>query len=198
MNYINVGYDSTNCFAISSQKKYLLIDVGMPSTMQKLIHSLNKAGIDIKDISHVICTHYHPDHCGIVQNLQEMGVELVITHIQASLIDNANKCLKKFPEYKEIIIDPKSIIAENDRDAFFDRLGLNGYLVHTPGHSEDSISIVIDGLGVFTGDLPVYGLGIGHSKSEDEKVVLKSWDIIKNTGGNRIFPAHAGNFQLFS
>ena len=40
VNYVNVGYDSTNHYAITSRKGYILIDVGMPGTMKKLVYSL--------------------------------------------------------------------------------------------------------------------------------------------------------------
>ena len=40
VNYVNVGYDSTNYYAITSRKGYILIEVGMPGTMKKLVYSL--------------------------------------------------------------------------------------------------------------------------------------------------------------
>jgi glyoxylase-like metal-dependent hydrolase (beta-lactamase superfamily II) len=84
------------------------------------------------------------------------------------------------------------------RNIFFDRLGISGYLIHTPGHTEDSISIVIEGLGVFTGDLPALSnvSATGFSSSQVGRIIEKSWGIIKNTGENRIFPAHASSFEL--
>lgn len=191
MNCINVGYDSTNYYAIAAQKGYILIDVGMPGTMKKLTYSLNKNSVSIKDISHVFVTHFHPDHCGIVQDLQQIGIELVICDIQRAFVENANKSFKKIPKFKEIIINPKNIISENDKSVFFDRFGIPGYSIHTPGHSEDSISIVIEGLGIFIGDLPL----LGYSESERENQIKKSWEYIKNTGEKNIFPAHMNSFN---
>jgi glyoxylase-like metal-dependent hydrolase (beta-lactamase superfamily II) len=192
VDYVNVGYNSTNYYAIGSQNKYILIDVGMPGTMKKLIHSLNKAGIDLKDIKYIICTHFHPDHCGIVEDLQELGVELVISRIQKTFLDSANKFLKKISGFKEITVNPNNIIVENDPNIFLRKFGLKGYIIHTPGHSEDSISIVIEGLGVFIGDLPL----LGNNGIERREVVKQSWDSIKNTREKTIFPAHQVRFQL--
>ncbi len=157
-----------------------------------MVYSLNKKGISPKDISHVMVTHFHPDHCGIAEDLQQNGVELIISDIQRNFIEKANKNLKKFPEFKEIIINPKNIIMQNDKNAFLNRVGIPGYFIHTPGHSEDSISIVIEGVGVFTGDLPL----LGFNEAEREKKVQVSWEIIKNAGEKRIFPAHANSFKL--
>jgi hypothetical protein len=112
--------------------------------------------------------------------------------IQASFIDSANKYLKKFPKFKEIIVNPKNIMIENNRNIFFDKLGLNGYLIHTPEHSEDSISVVIEGLGVFTSNLPLSN----HSKLETKEAVEKSWNSIRKTREKRIFPAHHISFEL--
>lgn len=138
-------------------------------------------------------THFHPDHCGIVQDLQQIGIELMISNIQSTFFDNANKFLKEFPQYKEIIINPKNVITENDKNAFIDRFGIPGYFIHTPGHSDDSISIVIEGLGVFIGDLPLPG----NNELEKEKKIINSWDCIKSTREKRIFPAHASSFELY-
>ncbi len=192
VNYVNVGYDATNYYAIATQKGYILIDVGMPGTTKKLVYSLNKNGINAKDISHLIVTHFHPDHCGIVQDLQQIGIELIISDIQRTFVDDANKYLKRFPEFKEIIVNPKNIIIENDKKIFFNIIGIPGYLIYTPGHSDDSISIVIEGMGVFIGDLPL----LGYSELETEKKLEKSWVCIKNTGEQKVFPAHANSFEL--
>ena len=192
MNYVNVGYDSTNYYAIATQNGYILIDVGMPGTTKKLVYSLNKNGINVKDISHLIVTHFHPDHCGIVQDLQQIGIELIISDMQSTFIESANKYLKKLTEFKEIIVNPKNIIIENDKNVLFNSFGIPGYFIYTPGHSEDSISIVIEGLGVFIGDLPL----LDYSNLEAEKKIEQSWDCIKKTGEKKIFPAHVNSFEL--
>ena len=196
MNYINVGYDSTNNYAISLGKKYILIDVGMPGTMKKLMYSLKRNGINLGDISYLIVTHFDPDHCGLAQDLQLIGVELIISQCQKPFLEKSNKHLKSFPGFKEIIVKPENILKENDKKSFLRRFGSPGYFISTPGHSEDSISIVIEGLGVFIGDFPAHIVAEDLENLENKKILEKSWQVIKSTGEKRIFPAHSNSFEI--
>jgi len=192
MNVINIGYDATNYYAIEHQQKYLFIDTGMPGTLGKLTSQLRKHGINLNAVQHLIVTHFHPDHCGIAQDLQSLGVELMVSRNQLEFLESANKSLKKFHNYNEIEIDPKNIINENDKSAFTNRLGIPGCILHTPGHSEDSISIVIEGLGIFTGDLPFPN----HFMIESNEKVDRSWSQLRSTNEKKIFPGHGAPITL--
>ena len=59
----------------------------MPGTLGKMTSKLRKYGINLNAVHHLIVTHFHPDHCGIAQELQSLGVELMISRTQ--LIDAA-------------------------------------------------------------------------------------------------------------
>ena len=192
MNCVNIGYNSTNYYAIHHQRYYLLIDVGLPGTLGKMKNHFRKYSINLYDIKYMIATHFHPDHCGIAQELQQLGVELILSKTQLEFLKAANESLAKFPDYKEIVANPNSIINENDRSSFLEKLSMPGYILHTPGHSEDSISIVIDGLGVFTGDLPL----MNTRRSEQDEVIEQSWTKIRRTNQRKIFPGHGNSFEL--
>lgn len=188
MNVLNIGYGSTNYYAVGFQKKYLLIDTGMPGTLGKMMSQLRKFGIRWNDIHHLIVTHFHPDHCGIAQELQSLGIEIIISRTQLDFLEPANESMKKFHDFKAIVINPQNIINENDKSAFMKRLGIPGYFLHTPGHSDDSISIIIEGLGIFTGDLPF------HMES-NEKVDV-SWSRLRSTNEKKVFPGHGPSLTL--
>jgi glyoxylase-like metal-dependent hydrolase (beta-lactamase superfamily II) len=194
MNVVNIGYGSTNYYAIYCQKKYLLIDVGLPGTFGMMKSQLKKYGINLKDIHHLIVTHFHPDHCGIAQEMQSMGVEIISSRTQLDFLENANKSMKKYPDYKEIVVKSQNTLNENDKTAFFEKLGIPGYILHTPGHSDDSISIVIEGLGIFTGDLPL----LNHMISESDEKVELSLTKIRSTNEKRVFPGHGNSIELNS
>jgi len=192
MNLVNVGYGSTNYYAISLSKKYLLIDAGMPGTLGMMKKQLGRHGVHPEDIQYLIVTHFHPDHCGIAQELQAMGIEMIVGRTQLDYLEAANQSLKKFPDYKDIVVKSHNVLSENDESAFFEKLGVPGHLLHTPGHSDDSISIVIEGLGVFTGDLPLFN---GMSDEADEKVG-RSWARIRNTHEKWVFPGHGNRMEM--
>jgi glyoxylase-like metal-dependent hydrolase (beta-lactamase superfamily II) len=70
--------------------------------------------------------------------------------------------------------------------AFLSRLGFSGELVHTPGHSEDSVSLVLDSGEAFTGDLtwPEF------ATEETADVVAASWVALAKRGAERIYGGH--------
>jgi len=190
---LNIGFGSTNYYAVSDKGKYLLIDAGMPGTLGVMMSRLRKFGIVPQDIRHLLVTHFHPDHCGIAQELQSLGVELIISGTQRKFLDSANASLKKkFDKFVEMVVKPQNIINEDDPSAFMKKLGFPGYLLHTPGHSDDSISIVVEGAGVFTGDLPLSG----RMNMEVNEKVQTSWSRLRSTNEKKVFPGHGPSMTL--
>lgn len=192
MNVLNLGYGSTNYYAVSDTNKYLLIDAGMPGTLGKMMSQLRKFGIELQHIHHLLVTHFHPDHCGIAQELQSMGIEFIISRTQRDFLESANESLRKLGNFMEMVVKPQNILNENDPSAFMKRLGFPGYLLHTPGHSDDSISIVIEGVGMFTGDLPLPN----RMDMEADETVETSWSRLRSTNERKVFPGHGPSIIL--
>ena len=71
MNIVNVGYGSTNYYVIGDGKNRLLVDVGWPGTMGRLLAMLRRKGIALEEIRYLLATHYHPDHAGLAQEFEE-------------------------------------------------------------------------------------------------------------------------------
>jgi glyoxylase-like metal-dependent hydrolase (beta-lactamase superfamily II) len=68
---------------------------------------------------------------------------------------------------------------------FLAGIGLQGEVIHTPGHSDDSVTLILDEGFAFTGDLhPAFML------PEDDTVSRASWDKIHKHNIKTIFPAH--------
>jgi hypothetical protein len=57
LNIVNVGYDSTNYYVIETDKAKLLIDIGWPGTLPKLLHALKRKGIPLSDLTFVRKSH---------------------------------------------------------------------------------------------------------------------------------------------
>ena len=60
-----MGYDSANYYLLGDGAKRLLIDVGWPGTLPKLLVALKRKGVALKEVSALLVTHYHPDHAGL-------------------------------------------------------------------------------------------------------------------------------------
>jgi glyoxylase-like metal-dependent hydrolase (beta-lactamase superfamily II) len=67
-----------------------------------------------------------------------------------------------------------------------ERIGVPGEVLHTQGHSGDSVSLLLDDGSAFTGDLPLLAF-IG---TEDTGVVAASWRLLRERGVTRVYPGH--------
>jgi glyoxylase-like metal-dependent hydrolase (beta-lactamase superfamily II) len=192
MNIVNVGYKSVNCYALEIGGGYLLIDVGMPGTFGELVSILQRKCVPLEKIRFLLVTHFHPDHCGIAQEMKNAGVTLLLGDVQECHLAEANRTLAKFPGYLPISDLGNTVVATDSRVAWKVATGMDGVLLHTPGHSDDSVSVVIDGVGAFVGDLrpPVAYTGTSTALAE------KSWQKIRAAGARKAFPAHGRAFYL--
>ena len=73
---------------------------------------------------------------------------------------------------------------------------LNGKILFTPGHTVDSISLLVDG-NLFCGDAAMDGIPSSHKITiwvEDKTAFEKSWDKMLASGANKVYPAHGSPF----
>jgi glyoxylase-like metal-dependent hydrolase (beta-lactamase superfamily II) len=185
---VNVGYLSTNYWVVSAGKSRLLVDLGYPGTMGTMQSRLNQMDIPLKEIRYALATHYHIDHAGLAQELKNAGVPLLVLDIQVAAILLMKKYTKLQDRYMEISLYGNVVISATDSRALLEKIGIPGEILHTPGHSDDSVSLLLDDGSVFTGDLTP----LEHAWGEAGEVVKASWQLLKEKGAKRVYPAHGG------
>jgi glyoxylase-like metal-dependent hydrolase (beta-lactamase superfamily II) len=188
MNIVNVGYDSTNYYAIEFKAGKLLVDCGWPGTLPKLTAELKRKGIALGETKYLLVTHFHPDHAGLTQELKELGTKLLLLESQIDFIAPLSKLFKKKTlPYVEISQGDNLILKFDESRKFLANLGIKGEIISTPGHSDDSVTLILDEGMAFTGDLqPRFML------PEEDKISNESWDQIYQHKITRIFPGHGG------
>jgi glyoxylase-like metal-dependent hydrolase (beta-lactamase superfamily II) len=188
MNIINVGYDSTNYYLIEFKSGKLLVDCGWPGTLPKFMAELKRKGIAIKEIKYLLVTHFHPDHAGLAQELKNQGIKLIVLEPQVDFIPAFGEYFKgkNFP-YIPITQNDNLALKLEDSRTFLADLGLHGEILHTPGHSNDSVTLILDEGFAFTGDLHPSFMNI------DDATTRASWDKIHQHKVKRIFPGHGGS-----
>jgi len=188
MNIINVGYDSTNYYIIEHKSGKLLVDCGWPGTLPKLSAQLKRKGISINEIKYLLVTHFHPDHAGLTQELKNQGAKFLLLECQTDFIPQLTEFFKtKTYPYIEIRQNDNLILKLEETRKFLAGIGLNGEILYTPGHSDDSITLILDEGFAFTGDLhPRFMI------PEEDQTSHQSWDKIYEHKISRIFPGHGG------
>ena len=190
---VNIGYYSTNYWVVSAGTSRLLVDLGYPGTMGRMRANLNRMGIPLEEIRYGLATHYHIDHAGLAQELKRAGVPLLVLEAQVAAIPLMKRAIKSRDHYMDITMHDNLTISFTESRAMLERIGIAGQIVHTPGHSDDSVSLLLDDGSAFTGDLTPLAL-VGN---EDKSTVKASWRLLREQGAVRVFPGH-GPVQLMA
>jgi ribonuclease/clavin/mitogillin len=183
---VNVGYRSTNYWVVSAGTSRLLVDLGYPGTMGTMRANLDRMGVPLREIRYALATHYHIDHAGLAQELKQSGVPLLVLENQVEAIPLMKAFTKPRDRYVDITLHDNATISFAESRAVLERIGITGAIVHTPGHSDDSVSLVLDDGLAFTGDLTPPAL-IGE---DDAGVTAASWRLLRELGATRIYPGH--------
>ena len=183
---VNVGYRSTNYWVVSAGTSRLLFDLGWPGTMGTMLANLKRMDVPLEEIRYGLASHYHMDHAGLGEELKRAGVPLLVLDAQVHAIPVMKTWMKPRDQYVDITMDTNVTISFAKSRTVLERIGIPGEIVHTPGHSDDSVSLLLDDGSAFTGDLTHPSLTV----EEYAEVVAASWRSLRERGAVRVYPAH--------
>jgi len=189
---VNVGYRSTNFWVVSAGQNRLLVDLGWPGLARTLFANLERMDVPLKELRYGLATHYHIDHAGAAQDLKLKGVPLLVMEEQVAAIPLMKRFTKPTDNYTEITTHDNVVISTAESREFLARIGIEGEILHTPGHSDDSVSLVLDIGCAFTGDLTRESM----VAQEDPAVVARSWQLLRDRGVTTIYAGHGNPYYL--
>jgi glyoxylase-like metal-dependent hydrolase (beta-lactamase superfamily II) len=184
LTIVNVGYRSTNYWVVSAGTARVLVDIGWPGTLGLMKANLKRVGIPLQEIRYALATHYHIDHAGLAEELKREGVPLLVLDPQVPAIPIMKTWTKPEDNYVDITQDGNVTISFAESRELLAQIGIPGEILHTPGHSDHCISLLLDDGSVFTGDLPP------EAYSWDNPVALESWRLLRKRGATQVYPAH--------
>jgi ribonuclease/clavin/mitogillin len=188
VNVFNVGYRSTNYYALDIHRGKLLVDCGWPDTFRQFAAQLRRKGIAPSEIKFILATHFHPDHAGLVEDFKNLGARLILMESQVAALRPMRRAqASKMPA--SITVSSSNNIQLNFAESrqFLASIGLLGEIISTPGHSEDSVTLILDDGSAFTGDLPPR-----FAIAEDNALAKASWAALDRHNVRRVYPAHGG------
>jgi glyoxylase-like metal-dependent hydrolase (beta-lactamase superfamily II) len=88
MNFIPLKLSVTNCFVVKAGDHCVLIDTGFEDEWDLFRRRLNEADVELAQISHIILTHHHDDHCGLVNHILQGNdsIRVVMSQLCTELI----------------------------------------------------------------------------------------------------------------
>ena len=187
-----MGYRSTNYWVVSAGTSRLLVDLGWPGTMGQMRANLRRMDVPLGEIRYGLATHYHIDHAGLAQELKGAGIPLLVIDLQTSAIPEMKRWTKQSDNYIDITLDGNRIIPASESRALLAEIGIAGEILATPGHSDDSVSLLLENGSAFTGDLTHPSLVTEETKA----LVFRSWELLREHGATRVYPGHGPVYQL--
>ena len=192
---IRLRYGNTNTFYIPGKSGGLLIDTDYAGTLQAFFRALKTNHLELNDISYVLPTHCHPDHIGLIGELQHLGVKPLLVDIQLATVHFPDEIFGRDKHLRYAPIDEKqaTIISCDESREFLRSIGIEGEIISTPSHSEDSVSVILDCGDCFVGDLEPFEYLDGY---ENNPQLQKDWSLILSRNSKRILYAHANETAI--
>lgn len=219
-NFYRLNLGITKCYLLKCPEGYLLIDTAYANEYDKFLTAIDALGIERSQIRYLLLTHHHDDHAGFAARLVEETGCATIFHQEAFVplsqgkseetMKPVNRCIhlvfsifktihREF-RYPRLTAAENGILVSGDNYDILQRMGIEGAILHTPGHSTDSISVVLSDGSAFVGDAAMNFLkfcGIRHRPIfiEDIDSVVASWRKLIEHGAKWIYPAHGKPFS---
>lgn len=207
----------TNVYLLKANEGYLLIDTGYPQDYQRFLNALGD--VELSSIRYLLLTHHHDDHAGFAAELVKRTECRIIAHqnsvehlgVGFSLAANRplNSCvwmLSKLlrlvhpkPEYPRVVLLENDILISGD-SYFLKEIGIDGVIIETPGHTSDSLSVILSDGSAFVGDAVVNMLlpctRYRPFVVENMDLVYASWRKLRDYGARVIYPSHGKPFSI--
>lgn len=189
---LKIKYGNTNTFYIPGNNGGLLVDTDYAGNINSFFKAIKQQGIEVKDISYVLATHWHPDHMGLIGELMEMGVKLLLIDVQKEYVHSSDYVFERdgIP-YVPVREENARLITCKESRAFLKEIGISGEIISTPSHSPDSVTLLLDDHSCFVGDLVAKQHEPAFEADEKMRCAIRcDWENIIYRGANRIYFAH--------
>ncbi len=209
---ITLGFD--HCYAIQD-KGVVMIDGGAPRQAKGFMKAIEKALIKPQDIQLIVITHGHWDHIASASDIKEITGAKIAMHQQDK--DSLEKSLAMMPPgataWGRIMSKMMGLlmplvhvpaadvdIVLGDEGLLLAEYGISGQVIHTPGHSPGSVSVLLETGDAFVGDLAMnkFPLRLGPGLpifADDLGQVKESWKLLLDQGAKTVYPAHGEPFS---
>jgi hydroxyacylglutathione hydrolase len=200
----------SNSYLICTGNGNILVDTGRKNKKSILLKKLQKNKIG--KVDWLILTHTHFDHCGNARFLQEqLKCEVVVSEKGINMAKKGfarlprgtntfSKTLSNFGN--RFIARPfqfKSFCPDHTVDEFFSFSipGIDVELIETPGHSDDSISVIVNNEIALVGDtmFGIFKNSIFPPFADNPSNMVESWKKLLETDCQMFLPGHGSEIK---
>ena len=203
---IRVPVGRCNAYVLRSSEAVALVDTGVSWRLGRLRASLRAIGLEPTDIALIIATHCHYDHVGSLAAMKgQSGAKVLVHESETQYLERGSMALPPgtngilravvatavtlFPHSGRFAPLTPDIVVGSEYD--LSPHGIEGVVLHTPGHTQGSVSVVL-GSAAVVGDL-MYDIGrrtVFPPFAEEGAGVLSSWERLLAMGMRELHPGH--------
>ena len=208
------GVIASNVYIIKNLQdtsKSIIIDTSRGNDVSRILNKIKELGLQNNDIYLIILTHTHYDHCSNTYYLKQVLPNAkVLVHTSEArflkrgdfkmpfgrwIITNMASPLTSFLKwmgyFRYMPVEPDIIMKGGKR--YLDGYSSDCYIIHTPGHSDGSISVIINKI-AFVGDL-MYArfngtFGYKPPYGKNSECVCLYWKKLIDLGCKVFYPGH--------
>jgi len=212
--HIKLGICS--CYLIGGSKGIVMVDAGTPGKIRSFKRKLARLHIHPEDIKLIVITHSHFDHAGSAKEIRDLtGARILIHKFEKEYLEDGGFIMPKgvnlngkitrpliFPFLKRIRFPrPKADLLVDNDGLSLHEFGLDGNIIHTPGHTPGSLSVLLNSGEAFVGCMAhnnfPFRLNPGlPTYAKDIDKVIESWKMLIDKGARTIFPGHGNPFPV--
>lgn len=202
------------CYVIKDEG-CIMVDTGPPNSGKAIKKWFSEIRVNPKKVQLIILTHGHGDHVGSALGVKNFTGAPIAIHEKDRYYLEDGKVLwpsaaSTWGHIARYLFKPMAFVLRfngfkadviiGDEGLSLEEYGMPGRIIHTPGHTPGSVSVLLETGDAFVGcmthnnfpfrlrpGLPIF--------AEDLPRLRESWRLLLDAGAKTIYPAHGGPFS---